>query len=247
MCHLGPGMFFFLFFVIHTTPTTASHCSQGGGTPTPPPMRRHPCPRTTSRGGGTLPHCLQDDLCRQACCSLALLLQWTHNNTATSRSLLSSDNDNDDAMSSSSPAPVIEGARNCGSPEMQELLSKGRRRVMGTGKAGVQVRVRSRVPTGYPCGSLPERIKGPLGGQRQGGWMGEWRSMWFECGTATSRCKGGNAAMMRANGRLRGSSGRVGAVATAVVVSSQIYMFSTTQSMQTATVQNLRFYLQCKK
>ena len=246
MCHLGPGMFFFLFFVIHTTPTTASHCSQGGGTPTPPPMRRHPCPRTTSRGGGTLPHCLQDDLCHQACCSLALLLQWTHNNTAVSRSLLSSDNDNDDAMLLSSPA-VIEGARNCGSPEMQELLSEGRRRVMGTGKAGVQVRVRSREPAGYPCGSLPERIKGPLGGGRQGGWMGEWRSMWFECGTATSRCKGGNAAMMRANGRLRGSSGRVGAVATAVVVSSQIYMFSTTQSMQTATVQNLRFYLQCKK
>ena len=34
--------------------------------------------------------------------------------------------DDDDAMSSLSSAPVIEGARNCGSPQMQELIYDGR-------------------------------------------------------------------------------------------------------------------------
>jgi hypothetical protein len=57
--------------------------------------------------------------------------------------------------------------------------------------------------------------------------------MWIKCGHTKRGEQGGNAAMMRANGRLRGSSGRVGAVATTIVVSSQIYMFSTTQSVQT--------------
>jgi hypothetical protein len=78
---------------------------------------------------------------------------------------------------SSSSASVIEGAHNCGSPEMQELSSKGRWQVMGMGKAWVQVWVCSRVSVGHPCGSLPERIKGPPGGGRQGGWMGEWQMM----------------------------------------------------------------------
>jgi len=37
--------------------------------------------------------------------------------------------DDDDAISSSSSAPVLEEARNCGSSQMQELLHDGRRRV----------------------------------------------------------------------------------------------------------------------
>jgi hypothetical protein len=44
--------------------------------------------------------------------------------------------------------------------------------------------------------------------------------------TATSRwAEGGNAVMMSANGRLRGGSGRVGTVVTAVVVCSQLHVF----------------------
>ena len=68
--------------------------------------------------------------------------------------------DDDDAMLSSS-APVIEGAYNCGSPQMQELIYDGRwqvdpypldpwlddPQVVGMGK----VWVHSRVPMGYPC------------------------------------------------------------------------------------------------
>jgi hypothetical protein len=54
-----------------------------------------------------------------------------------------------------------------------------------------------------------------------------------------SRPEGGNAMMtqMRANDRLRGGSGRVGRAAMAGVVSSQIYMFPTAQSLQTCVVQ----------
>ena len=55
-------------------------------------------------------------------------LAWAHNDIAASNysrggTLPSPD---DDVMSSSSSAPVLEGARNCGSPKMQELLQDRR-------------------------------------------------------------------------------------------------------------------------
>jgi hypothetical protein len=56
-------------------------------------------------------HCLQDDTTPTSNCS------W-------GGTLSSPDNDND--MMSSSPAPVLKGACNCRSPEMQELLDDGR-------------------------------------------------------------------------------------------------------------------------
>jgi hypothetical protein len=42
---------------------------------------------------------------------------------------LPSPHDNDNAMLSSSSAPVLEGAHNCRSPQMQDLLHDGRQRV----------------------------------------------------------------------------------------------------------------------
>jgi hypothetical protein len=81
-------------------------------------------------------------------------------NCSWGRTLPSPDDDNN--VMSSSPAPVLEGAHNCRSPEMQELLDDGRQWVnpclpdpwLMTCGLQVQVRVCSKVPTGYPCGSL---------------------------------------------------------------------------------------------
>ena len=78
---------------------------------------------------------------------------------------------NNNTMSLSS-APVIKGACNYGSPQMQELIYDGRwwvdpylpdpwlnnPQVAGMGKVWVQVWVRLRVPVGYPCGSLVASI-----------------------------------------------------------------------------------------
>jgi hypothetical protein len=50
-------------------------------------------------------------------------------NCSQGGTLLSCDNDDIHTMSLSSPAPVLEGARNCGSPKMQELLHDRRQRV----------------------------------------------------------------------------------------------------------------------
>jgi hypothetical protein len=70
--------------------------------------------------------------------------------------------DNNNNVMLSSPAPVLEGACNCGSPEMQELLDDRRQWVnpclpdlwLMTHGLQVQVWVHSKVPTGYPCRSL---------------------------------------------------------------------------------------------
>jgi hypothetical protein len=65
----------------------------------------------------------------------------------------------DDAMSSSSSAPVIEGACNCGSPQMQELIYDGRwwvdpyppdLQVAGMGKVWVWVWVTHGLPMWIP-------------------------------------------------------------------------------------------------
>jgi hypothetical protein len=60
-------------------------------------------------------------------CAL-LLLRWAYDDTSCGGILPAlTDNDDNDVMSSSSSAPVLEGDRNCGSLEMQELLHDGRR------------------------------------------------------------------------------------------------------------------------
>ena len=72
--------------------------------------------------------------------------------------------DDDNVMSSLSSAPVLEGAHNCRSPKMQDLLHDGRQRVdlyppdpwfithsLCTGKAQVWVWVK--VPMSYLCRS----------------------------------------------------------------------------------------------
>jgi hypothetical protein len=114
-------------------------------------------------------------------------LKWAHDDITASNysqggTLPSPDND-DDAMSSSSSAPVLEGAHNCGSPEMQELLQDrkwGSTRTRLTRSSTTRT-LRVRVDHGYGYGSitgtgtgtlkctggLPVRI--PRGG-RQGGY-----------------------------------------------------------------------------
>jgi hypothetical protein len=75
---------------------------------------------------------------------------------------LPSPDDDNNMMLSSSPAPVLKGAHNCRSPEMQELLNDRRQWVnpclpdlwLMTHRLQVQVQVHSIVPVGYLCRSL---------------------------------------------------------------------------------------------
>jgi len=73
------------------------------------------------------------------------------------------DDDDDDAMASSPSAPVLEEARNCGSSQTQELLHDGTAGLpvpamwLVTRQLRVRVRVRSKVPAGYPVRILTPR------------------------------------------------------------------------------------------
>ena len=128
---------------------SVSHCSQGGGS-----LRDEAHARSKSPGAGGVTAAPWPT-------SPARDEPTTTPPRATARGV-DPYPDDDDPVSSSSPAPVLDGARNCGSSQTQELLHDGRHGVYPyppdpwfvTRGLRVRVRVRSKIPAGYPCGSL---------------------------------------------------------------------------------------------